>query len=384
MAPTVSTGHEDSYTGAVTVVRQLDAALDMYSPKDFPFLQRVGLNSFPGTIENTKIEWQQDELLPITDVLGAAITSTTATQITATYAEYFALHDLIRLDDELMRVLSIDATNNYLTVERGFAGSTAATHLISITIYRLGSARPEGSSPGWSQQVAVTQPYNYSQIWDAMVSITGTEAALKNYAPDDLLAYRLDKRMSELYMMMERALWYNNFRYVGTATAPRVTAGADFWVADKNNIASAAVTFDDIEDAMSDVMARAGVVNAPNSLWTNAWGKRKISSWGVNSIRTERTENTVGNEITVIETNFGTLEVVLDVLVKESEMWLLNPSKIMIGPMNGRGFKEIDASVAGDDLTKHRILGEYAFVFKGEDGSNAGLNVKLYGISTTL
>lgn len=384
MVATVTVGHEDSYTGAVTVIRQLDAALDTYSPKDFPFLQRVGLSSYGESIFNTKVEWQQDELLPITDVLAVAITSTSATQLTATYAEYFALHDVIMIDSELLRVLSIDAANNYLTVERGFAGSTAATHLISSTIYRLASARPEGSSPGWAQQMAVTQPYNYTQIFDAVVSITGTEDALKNYAPDDLMAYRLEKRLAEMYMMMSRALWYNGFRYIGTTSAPRLTAGADFFVADKNDISSAAVTFDDVEDAMQDVFTRVGLVNAPNTIWTNAWGKRKISSWGVNSIRTDRTENVVGNEVTVIETNFGTVEVVLDHLLKGSEMWLINPAKVMIGPLNGRGFKEIDASVPGDDATKHRVLGEYAFIFKGEDGTNPGLNVKLYGISETL
>ena len=52
---TVYAGHETSYTGAVTVVRQLDSYLENFSPKDFPLLQRVGLNSFGQTIENTKV-----------------------------------------------------------------------------------------------------------------------------------------------------------------------------------------------------------------------------------------------------------------------------------------------------------------------------------------
>lgn len=383
MVSTVYTGQENSYTGAVVVVRQLENAIDNFSPKDFPLLSRVGLNSYPEAVMNTKIEWQRDENIPLTDVLGAAITDTTSTQITVSYAEYFALNDVVLADSELMLVQSIDTTSNYLTVTRGFAGSTPASHSNAITLHRLGAARPEGSSPGWAQQVVTSQPYNYTQIWDAVVSITGTEEALKNYAPDDLLSYRLDKRLAELYQMMEKALWYNNARYAGSASAGRLSAGLNFFVADKNNLSSAAFTFDDVEDAMQDKFSAFGLSNVPDTLWVNAWPKRKISSWGIPQIRTERTENVVGNEVTVLETNFGTVSVELDHLLAPSEAWLLNMSTIQVAPLNGRGFKEIDASVAGDDSTVHRVLGEYVFVIKGEDGTNDGLNVKIYGISTT-
>lgn len=383
MASTVYAGNENSYTASVIVIRQLETHIDNFSPKEFPLLRRVGFNSYSEPVTNTKVEWQRDENIPVTDLLAAAITSTSATVITATYAEYFALHDVILLDSELMLVVSIDATNNYLTVVRGFAGSTAATHSSAITIHRLGAARPEGSSPGWAQQVVTTQPSNYTQIWDAVVSITGTEEALKNYAPDDLLAFRLDKRLAELYQMMEKALIYNSRSYVGTASVGRMSAGLDYFVADKNNLSSASITFDDIEDALQDKFTAFGLVNVPDTLWVNAWVKRKISSWGVGAIRTDRTENVIGNEISVIETNFGTVAVELDHLITTSHAWLLKMDTIQMAPLQGRGFKEIDASTPGDDLIRHRVLGEYVFVIKGEDASNDGLNVKIYGISTT-
>jgi len=383
---TVYAGHESSYsaeTANVIVVRQLETHIDNFQPTDFPLLRQVGFNSYPETVTNVKVEWQRDEYIPLTDALAAAVTSTSATQVTVDYAEYFALNDVVLVDSELLLVTSIDATNNYLNVVRGFAGSTAATHSNDATVYRLGAARPEGSSPGWSQQVALSQPYNYTQIWDATASITGTEDALKNYAPDDLMAYRIDKRMAELYQMMEQALFYNSQRYAGTAAYGRLSAGMDYFIADKNNLSSAAITFDDIEDAMQDKFSAFGLSNVPDSLWLNAWVKRKISSWGLPTIQTGRTESAIGNEITVIETNFGTVSVNLDHLVQTSHAWLLNMATIQMAPLQGRGFQSWDASVPGDDLRKERILGEYVFVIKGEDGSNDGLNVKIYGISTT-
>lgn len=328
------------------------------------------------------LEWQRDEDIPLSDVLGAAITSTTAAQITVTYAEYFNLNDVILIDSELMHVLATDATNNYLTVTRGFAGSTAATHLISTTIYRLGSARPEGSSPGWAQQTVTSQPHNYCQIFDETVSITGTQQATRYYGVDDKLAYQVDKAMASLYMKMERALLYNSYRYAGTATAPRLTGGADFFVYDKNNLSSAAITQDDVEDALQDKFSSFGMNNIPDTMYCNAWVRRKVSSWGTGTIVTERTENVVGNVVDQIYTNFGTVTVELDHLVIPSHAWLFNMDKITIAPMNGRGFSEIEASTPGTDATIRRILGEYAFIFHGEDGAADGLNVKIYGIST--
>ena len=382
---TVVAGTETSYSANVVVVRQLEDYIDNFSPKDFPLLKRVGLNSYPAAITNTKLEWQRDEAIPLEDAVnGTAFDTTTETTLTVHCGACFALGDVILCESELMQVTSVDVANNTLTVIRGFAGSTAATHAVDNTaIYRLGTARPEGSSPGWARQTTTAQPFSYTQIFDDMVAITGTEEALKNYAPADLLSWRLDARMQEMYQLMEKALIYNSRRYAGTASLGRLSGGLDFWVADKNNLSNAALALDDIEDVMQEKFAAFGLSNVPDTIWVNGFVKRKISSWGMNTIRTDRTENAVGNEITVLETNFGTVSVELDHLITASHAWLLNMDKIQIGPLQGRGFQELDASVPGDDQTKRRILGEYAFIVKGEDASNAGLNCKIYGISVT-
>jgi len=56
MASTVYAGQETSYTAAVVVVRQLENAIDNFSPKEFPLLSRVGLNSYPEAVMNTKVK----------------------------------------------------------------------------------------------------------------------------------------------------------------------------------------------------------------------------------------------------------------------------------------------------------------------------------------
>jgi hypothetical protein len=381
-SPTVVTGNESTYTGAVDVIRQLDAAIDNTDPKDYPLLKAVGLNSYSEPIVNTKFEWQMDHLNPVTDALNGAVSGTAETQITVDHAEYFAIHDVIMVESELMRVEAIDISSDILTVERGFAGSTAATHSDNDVVYRMGAARPEGSSPGWAQQVAMVQPYNYTQIFDAVAGITGTEEAEKNYAPDDLMAYRIGKRMEELFMMMERALLYGRRNEPATNTG-RTTGGLVEFVTDENDLSAAALEFADLEDAMEDVFKRAGLSNVPDTLWCNAWAKRKITSWGVSTIRTGRGESVYGNQITVLETNFGSVSINLDHLIKEGELWLLDIDRVQCGPLSGRGFMEIDATPPGDDLKRSRILGEYGYAVKGEDGSNDGVHVRVKNFSTS-
>ena len=204
--PTVYVGGEDTFSPGIVIVRQLEDHLDMTDPKDYPLLKAVGLNSYGVPVTNVKVEWNMDYLVPVKDQLNGAIADTDGTRWTVDHAEYFSLHDVCQCESELVRVTAIDATSNYIYIERGFAGSTAAVHDDDSEVLILGPARPEGSSPGWAQQTLTVQPYNYTQIFDAYADITGTEEATKNYAPDDLLAYRVEKRLAELYMKMERAL----------------------------------------------------------------------------------------------------------------------------------------------------------------------------------
>ena len=383
--PTVYNDIESGFSSNLQNVRQLESFLDILGPEDYPLLQEVGLNSFDQEITNTKVEWNMDYLLPTQDALNGALSSTTTTQITVDHAEYFVLHDVILCESELMRVVSIDATNNYLNVERGFAGSTAATHDNDDEVYRLGPARPEGSSPGWARQTATAQPYNYTQIWDAMAEVTGTEEALKNYGPDDLLAMRIEREMNNLYVVMEQAL-LNGLRYQPSTNTGRTTGGLAQFIEDTDNLSSAALTFADIEDAMTNIAQRVGKPEVPDTLWANAWPLRKIASWGVPSIRSDRAETVFGNQINTLVTQFGTLRLMYDRLISTSKAYLLNMDRIMCGPLSGRGFQSyrLEINQTLDDARKERIIGEYAFIVKGEDGSNEGPHCIIYGISTSL
>ena len=383
--PTVFAGLESGYTASVINVRQLEDYLDIMDPDDYPLLQAVGLNSYDQEIFNTKFEWQVDYLVPDRDAVNMAGGTLLGVAWTVDHAAYFNLHDVVLCDSELVRVISINTTTEVITVERGFAGTAiAATHANNAVLYRLGPARPEGSSPGWAQQTETVQPYNYTQIFDATAEITGTEEAMKNYAPEELLDYRIDKRMRELYVMMEQALFHGR-RFQPATNTGRSTGGLNQFIVDNDALGGAAIVFADIEDALSNIAGRAGMANVPTALWCNSWIIRKITSFGVGSIRTARTETIVGNTIDTILTNFGSINVNYDRLITAGELYLLAMDRIMVGPLRGRAFASYRLSITDtlDDQTQERILGEYGFVVKGEDGTNDGVHCRITGASTT-
>ena len=65
--------------------------------------------------------------------LGVAITLTTATSFTATSGAAIAIGSIILIDSEEMKVTNV--VGNTVTVTRGYRNTTAATHLISTSIY---------------------------------------------------------------------------------------------------------------------------------------------------------------------------------------------------------------------------------------------------------
>lgn len=80
----------------------------------------------------------------LADTLSAAITTTTATTFTVAdidgddlfgFSGRISIGSLIKIDTEYMLVTGIDINLNKATVRRGAQGSTAATHLISASVY---------------------------------------------------------------------------------------------------------------------------------------------------------------------------------------------------------------------------------------------------------
>jgi dolichyl-phosphate-mannose-protein mannosyltransferase len=64
-----------------------------------------------------------------------AIPNSASTVIDVSDASIFKVGKTIKIDDEIMKILSIDTALNQITVERGYIGTTATSHAVQRTIY---------------------------------------------------------------------------------------------------------------------------------------------------------------------------------------------------------------------------------------------------------
>ena len=374
---TYTTGLETTYTGALQLVRELADVVLRLSPEQTPLLTRIGLDSYPdGPVTNTKYEWLEDELLATSSAIDEDL-DTSETAVDVENAKLHQVGDVILVGNEIMWVTAVDVTNNTLHVVRGYAGTTAATHSDGDPYYILGNARVEGSSPGFARQVSMTVPYNYTQIFDEVVEVSGTEEAVRHYGVDDVLDYRVEKRLLELKMKMERALMYARRHAPADNTAARVSGGLAQFITDKDDWGAGDVLYADMLAALTNAWQRVGNAYAPTLAVLNATQKKSLTAefvfqgapatawYGIQ--RTERTERVGGGFIEVLETDFGRIDLMLDHLCGTNDVWLINPDLIFATSLRGRTLREYDATIPGEDKTRRRILGEIGWVVKGSD-----------------
>jgi hypothetical protein len=99
------------------------------------YMKAIQVNGIYGYHRNYSLAWFSGT------TLGAAMTDTTSTSVTLTASTNFEEGQIIKVDSEMMLVTDKPAATT-LTVVRGWNGSTAATHLISASVY-IWQAEPD-------------------------------------------------------------------------------------------------------------------------------------------------------------------------------------------------------------------------------------------------
>lgn len=116
----------------------VDAML-LLNPHQIPLLSRIG---FGDPVYNTKHEWIEDELFSYESQLTAEVDGE-ATTLPVADGSIFREGHVIRLGEEMMKVRGVSGNN--LTVDRGYAGTSAATHAADARVEILFVEGVEGA-----------------------------------------------------------------------------------------------------------------------------------------------------------------------------------------------------------------------------------------------
>jgi len=379
---TVRVGPESTFATELAgfqPIRSLEDHLDMICPDDYPLLTTVGLGS-GGSVNSLKYEWQEDTLIPLEDAIDmAGNMDNSQTNMVVDHGGYFRPGDVLLVEDELMWVKYIEG--NTLYVKRAFAGTSAASHNNNTVVYNVGNAQLQGSAPGAARNVEIAQYYNYPQIWseDAEIFIEDTQVAYHGMSGAELLNYRLDKRLREMYQAMERSLIYGKRNAPSTNDEPYASGGlATFLSTNLTDKSGAALEEKDLIDVLESIFKACGASYVPDLMVGNTWPKRKMTAWYRGLITTERAERVGGARIDHIETDFGDLDLMIDHLVKPDELYLLRTEDISSVTLGNLGLTEWDATIPGKAHQARRAYGVYGWKVKNEKTM-----AKIYNFSTT-
>lgn len=371
-----------SYSATTNAKRIIADAIKLIDPIDTPLLVALGgfdsaRSKFEIRGNGTKIEWLEDQYNPVSDVAAQGTTITTNTTVlTVTDASIFQDGHVIQIDDEYMVVSGVDVANNTLTVYSRSFGGTNATHVTTSTINIVGMARLEGDDADYIGMQAVSAPYNYTDIFQQALKITGTEDVLDEYGYESAFAYEANKAMPYLARLVELQI-FHGIRAVGTATAPRSMGGLPTFITTStgNSVnAGGAIAKSDIDNLAEAILLDGG---NPDLLVLHPSVANDLRTLLDSSsfVRVTQENSVFGMmPITRVNTQYGSLQMVEDRWCPLAKAFMLDSRRV--GLYELRPFQWHPLAKTGDSR-KAEVVGELSLAVANENAHGT-----IYGITS--
>jgi hypothetical protein len=351
-------------TDTTNIKYDISEAIDFLSPTDVPILDLVGRDSLHTPCTQVKHEWLEDELRGRQGTLLSAYTAGSGTMtLNTSEGKYLYPDDLILIANVVYRVTSgpPDSDTILVTVEGGTDASAAAAAVwrkISHAAQEGGSARADAT------KVAIARPYNYTQILKDWCMITGTMKVIDRYGYASEWEYQMEKILRMQAIDLEHLILYGVRAY--TEGPPRKSSAGGLFnyvlldgITDSWDTVYNAADGDLTESMLNTVlqaMWEAG--GKPDFVLVNGTNKRRFTDWASPRIRTVQGERKAGAAIYTYESDFGTIDIVLDRWLRSTDVILGARGSWGIGPLTGRAFSSRMLPSTGD-YDWWEILGEY-------------------------
>lgn len=372
----------DSVATLSNIHQSIEDLVTKYPAQKFPLLNRLNGKIFDKEVDHKKYEWKQEALRPVTDVANGAISSTSATSITATTSGVFYVDDVIQIDSEQMIVTAVASDGVTLTVVRGWA-SSAATHSNGATIYRVGVAAKEGADADGSVVQGLTDLYNYTQIFEDVVQLTGSEEEAFLYRTDkgsDNASNQITTKQQELMEMFQTALilgkrnddtatkrrTLGGLRYMIDTYAPAANVvsmgGSSAWTTQSTYIPSAVTSpYSQAQQKLDDLIQQLVFKRAnPTAIYVGYKTLRRMMLWDVGIVTKTDVDNKRGYKVPArYLSQVGELDIVLiPGNALDDLIFVVDESKIGFKAWKNRGWFTEKMAKTGDS-SKWQVLGEY-------------------------
>ncbi len=245
-----------------------------------------------------------------------------------------------------------------------------------------GNAVIDGDDATTDTSNITTRIFNYTQISDKVVRITGSQEAVSSAGRASEMAYQMEMKMPALKRDVETTLLQNVAYVSGNDTTARKTASAQTWILTNTDIAAdASAATGDGSDVHTDGTARALTETMFETVLGNAWDsggnptlgimgknqKKQIAGFSGNATRTHTGEskkitNTIdvyidplGNEIRLVPSRQCPADVV----------YFFDTEQVAFSVL--RDFRSYDLAKTGDTDRKQMLV-EYALEMRDQRG----------------
>ncbi len=348
------------------------------SPYEAPLLDHLG---DPGRSAGSTVhEWLEDELAPNSDTVTStsfAPNGQDATLFNVANGARFRIGDVVRAGSSREVLLVADVTGNALTVVRRYGGTAASTLTGTTRLTILGSPRLEGDDAAAPRIFSRVRKRNWTQIFSATVSVSGTLAAARLAAVDDELEYQKTNRLRELVRDLENT--------VINGVAPGITQQGSTSVRRTMNGIIPLLTTNTFAPGVGAIPAGGGSGSDLNeavlgaalrAVWESSSGrvdtvlvggllKRRINAF-LNASRQSGPATTTYTEVvSMYESDFGMARVVASRWVPPDACVLLDSSRLAVLPLGGRSFQYRELGNTGDSR-QGQLVGEYTLEMRNE------------------
>lgn len=356
-------------------VRFVDDALEVMSDYDAPLLKAVGgIAQF--VTNNTKHEWVLGDTWSDRGLIsGSHDDSTTTLTLVKAIAHRFPRGAILKIEDELVRVLAAPTTST-LTILRGYAGSSAAAHASSTEFRLVGFTETEGTTITFRGSELRTLPYNYHWIFKTGAAESWAQTEANVYSRQGATIPETMANTIKEFMVAAEASLIEGERYEGTSdTDPSWAGGLRYFGTSANgatviDCGGAKLSRAIMNEAFDGSFNQVGQMNMARTVLCGVGAQRILwEEYKQPTIRTSPTDETHREGFSTLMNEYGTFNFVGPYKrIPTDELWIVNTALIEVGHYGNLGrLHEFELPTNGDYNAKG-MYGMYTNRIKGIPG----------------
>jgi Family of unknown function (DUF5309) len=377
------TGTRLTLSDTVGLAVDMSPTIQLIDPFDVGVLSYFGMSSLDKEATETTHQWMEDSLRPLTSLVtdNPLLVGGTTINVTASSGVNFRTQDIVKIEDELIRITADPAADALTTVAspngRGWGGSTAAQHAQGTIIEIVSVAYLEGNpTPGLARTVVKTSASNQAQIFEDVVQVSSTLEAVEQWNPGSEYARQLGKTMKSLMILIDKTFIYGK-PMVRTALLPGSMGGIRHFITTNVTAAGGAQLSEKLViDALNQTYDAGGSVKV-------AFGRLKQKqAWNKfldPNRRTGMDDRRAGAIVDSYLWDNGVVDLAVDRWLPADEELFLDSEHIGFGPLRGQALGHEVLPKASRLLQKGEITGEYTCEVKSQTA-----HARITGLATVI